>query len=566
MRGGPNSCDMSKFYKMGRFYRTHKHLKMRQMVGQIRLRTKRNVFSFFLYPKIKGPPFEGFVDIQAAPVPRPYGKATKVKTGSGEFLFINQMKRLGWPPDWRPADSVKLWRYNLHYFEWLWGCNYADSKYGVSDWIENYPFNLSHEGWEPYPVSLRLQNWCLWFLLENRNETLKDIEFSKQLWNSVAGQCEWLSKNLETHILGNHYLENGLALYVAGSLFKGSSADRWQDQGRSILFEQIEEQMLEDGMHFERSPMYHQRFCYILLVAVSVAEDENDRLFFSNHASKALRALQKLLHPDGEVSLLNDAAIDIYSHPKVLFEWAERLKVLVTRNEDRSWSLPQAGMYGWLDERGDYLAIKAGEIGPSYQPGHAHADAFSFELSLNGQRVLVDSGVSGYAAGADRAYDRSTEAHNTVEIAGLNQSEVWGSFRLGRRATPKIESYEASENGFELAASHDGYRFLKGRPVHRRVFRWEDRTLSIVDEILNHGRHSVLGFWHFDPSCRISRISPQEYAVNGPFGCMAFTIEGRVTVAIEERTVCKRFGVKERSCCLVIRHSTDKTSFRLSYK
>ena len=35
-------------------------------------------------------------------------------------------------------------------------------------------------------------------------------------------------------------------------------------------------------------------------------------------------------------------------------------------------------------------------IGPNYQPGHAHADVLSFELSLFGQRLLVNIGTSEY--------------------------------------------------------------------------------------------------------------------------------------------------------------------------
>ena len=56
--------------------------------------------------------------------------------------------------------------------------------------------------------------------------------------------------------------------------------------------------------------------------------------------------------------------------------------------------------------------LDVAEVGPSYQPGHAHADTLSFELSLYGQRVLVNSGTSQYGNDAERYRQRSTGAHD----------------------------------------------------------------------------------------------------------------------------------------------------------
>src|SRR5690606_3552585 len=106
-------------------------------------------------------------------------------------------------------------------------------------------------------------------------------------------------------------------------------------------------------------------------------------------------------------------------------------------------------------------------VGPDYLPGHAHADTLSFELSVGGERVFVDSGTSTYQAGQVRDFQRSTRAHNTVVIDGLNSSDVWGAFRVGQRARVFDVLVQETEGYLFVSAAHDGYRRLPGRVIHR---------------------------------------------------------------------------------------------------
>ena len=84
--------------------------------------------------------------------------------------------------------------------------------------------------------------------------------------------------------------------------------------------------------------------------------------------------------------------------------------------------------FGARTADGHYLVCDAAPIGPDYLPGHAHGDLLSFELSLGGHRVFVDSGVESYEADELRRYCRSTRAHNTVELDGADiaPTVTWG--------------------------------------------------------------------------------------------------------------------------------------------
>lgn len=153
------------------------------------------------------------------------------------------------------------------------------------------------------------------------------------------------------------------------------------------------------------------------------------------------------------------------------------------------------------DEKRDYLVFDAGKPCPDYLPAHAHADLFSYELMVDGQRVVVDSGVYEYAAGKWRDYFRSTRAHNTVEIAGKNQSEVWGSFRVARRARPGLDNYTDSKERTVIDVRHDGYQRLGISVMHRRILWWEKGLFwFVLDEIFGKGRVGAKSFVHIHPS------------------------------------------------------------------
>ena len=147
------------------------------------------------------------------------------------------------------------------------------------------------------------------------------------------------------------------------------------------------------------------------------------------------------------------------------------------------------------------LFIDVGNIGPDYIPGHAHSDTFNFELYVDGQPLIVDTGTSTYRVNATRQTERSTAAHNTVKIGGIEQSEVWGSFRVARRA--KIISLDEQQNS--ITAVHDGYKKSIGA-LHQRQFIFNNRSIRIIDHILSAKQHDAVAYLHFHPDVKIKII------------------------------------------------------------
>ena len=245
---------------------------------------------------------------------------TKPSQRQGRFTFINLTKEFsGGRIDWRSPEMPKLWRYNLHYFDYLLDAGRAiqDRCSLIDDWIANNAIG-SPDAWEPFPVSLRIVNWIKFFLDEGREQ-------AKPNWlQSLYQQALWLDRNIEYHLLANHLFKNAKALLFAGLFFEGRDADRWRGRGFEILNQELREQILPDGGHFERSPMYHSMVLEDCLDLVNICRGcglaEAKRLceVLEGILPRMMEFLLGMCHLDGKIALFNDAAFGIEAEPNEL--------------------------------------------------------------------------------------------------------------------------------------------------------------------------------------------------------------------------------------------------------
>lgn len=408
-------------------------------------------------------------------------------TGPCRFRFLGVERSVSEPAHWARSDVPKLWLYNLHYFDDLLAAGSGARRLWHEDliqrWIAENPPG-SPVAWDPYPTSLRIVNWIQW--------VLAGASLSPQALSSLAAQIRWLAKRLEFHLLGNHLWANAKALIFAGAFFSGREAESWLKKGLRVLGKQLGEQILDDGGHFERSPMYHAIVLTDVLDLLHLAEvfpdvfEETQLRRWSGIARRMLHWLRIMSHPDGDLAFFNDAAMGIAPRYSELREYACRVAVLSDSVDSEQIgpieALAQSG-YVRLQRGPAVMIADVGDVGPDYQPGHAHADTLSFELSLYGQRILVNGGTSTYEPGIQRLRQRGTSSHNTVVIDGQNSSEVWGSFRVARRARPKDVSWGRQADVLRLQGSHDGYRRLAPGLTHTRRWSLADSFLRIDDYI-----------------------------------------------------------------------------------
>ena len=471
---------MPLFYNLFRLYHTLRHLKFIQIY--------RRVWFRLVKPKPEMHPAPDLrilnKDIWCKPAAR-----RQSMVGAESFLFLNEKRTLA-ECSWDDPKIPKLWLYNLHYFDDLNASeafNRTEWQHNlILRWIDENPVGVG-SGWEPYPLSLRVVNWIKWALADNH--------LTQATVLSLAIQGRFLEKRLEWHLLGNHLFINAKALVFLGIFFEGEEADRWYRKGLAILNDQIPEQILNDGGHFELSPMYHALALEDMLDLVNITrirgvefEEENQNCIIG-----MLTWLQTMCHDDGEISHFNDSAIGIAPPPNELKNYAHSLGFKLPECTKPAFVHLEDSGYIGLERLAYKALIDVARVGPDYIPGHAHADCLSFEVSCGKLRIFTNSGTSIYGLGEERTWQRSTAAHNTVTIDGRNSSDVWSGFRVGRRAYPEKLKILDENGSITVSCTHNGYAHLNQN--HERKWIFEENRLIIEDKVTGDFEEAVARFY-----------------------------------------------------------------------
>lgn len=483
-----------------RWLRTLRHARPGQLLHRARLLAKRRVLTWAPWLARSG------VSAAAAPIapiaatlprsvlPARHGHVV-ARNGRRELALLGRAWPLALPLSWHPSDlsgRANLTKFHLHYMEWLESLDPEEVVPFALDWIAaNPPFARESwtSSWSAYTLSLRTVVW-MQRLAEPEVGFDADSADGRALRASIAGQLTFLARNLELDLGGNHLLKNLVALLWGARFFDGPADRRRGRRAARRLSREIDRQILADGMHYERSPAYHLQVFADLLSCYVVAPHGRSRARLGERLDAMAAVATDLTHPDGCPSLFNDGGLRMAYAPADLLAAHRELRGNATTPRP-SFSLPSAGYFGARTGEELFLA-DCGPIAPDPLPAHGHGDVLSFEWSLGDERIVTDTGVFEYVPGERRAYARSTRAHNTVTLDGLDQAEFWESFRVGRRPRATVLEHETRDGGFRLSGEHDGYRHLPGEPVHERTFDVRPGRVEVRDRLRGGaGQHAV---------------------------------------------------------------------------
>lgn len=402
----------------GIILRTIRHLKLKQLFYQV----KNRVCKVKYLPL--SAPAHGPVEFQTEPIPRFQSKEGQI------FTFLNQSHSF---TNWNFVEYGTLFTYNQNYFDFI--NDGIIDKEDALRWIDRFISEIStiKLGMDPYPIALRSMNWIKFF-------SKYPESINKERDDSLWSQLKLLQKKLEFHLLGNHLLEDFYALYIGGCYFQDNLMI---NESYRLLVEQLNEQTLPDGAHYEQSPMYHAILLDRLLDCINIRPTDE----LKNIAIKQLCWLQEICYCDGTFPMFNDSAKGISPDPTDIFDYAHRLGL-----EWGNLPMKECG-YRKFKNNNMEVVVDVGNITATYQPGHSHADALTYEIRKDNKPYIVDTGISTYEKNRRRHFERSTMAHNCVSPDGRNSSEVWGGFRIGSYCDVKI--IEDKENS--IYALHNGF-------------------------------------------------------------------------------------------------------------
>ena len=491
-------------------FRTVKHLRPTQVYHQIKYRLVKAHFVPLSAPQVAVPTLKT----------EPMEKYQCLKGDVFSFLNLEHVFA-----GWNFTENGMLWAYNQNYFDWINQEGFAIEE--GCEWIDKFIAEVKGGfPMDPYPIALRSINWVKFFCRYPECAT-------KERLDSLYSQVKLLEKRLEYHLLGNHLLEDAYALYIGAVYFQdkrllkkakklliGQLKEQILPDGthyeQSPMYHCILLDRLLDAINISQKE--EGRGKKLLLVhgsglmvhgesrsdvrckreegrgkkeevrckreEVRCKREEGRGLMLEGRSQKLevrslmsevggvlcgfavrmLGHLESLIWDDGSIPMLNDSAVGIAPTPNQIFDYARRLGL-----EWKAIPMNECGYRKLKNERMEAI-VDIGNITATYQPGHTHADTFNYELCIDGKPFVVDTGISTYNKTERRQLERSTIAHNCVSPDEKNSSEVWGGFRVGRRASVwEVRSQREEGRG----KREEG----RGQMLEGRSLREEGRSL-----------------------------------------------------------------------------------------
>jgi hypothetical protein len=418
---------------------------------------------------------------------------------AGEALWRSR----AFAPSGEPEPGTRLAAFHRHYGEdVLAAACAADPRRAVElvdGWIAANP-TRNDDAWHPYTVATRIANWTAALTLAPELATSR---VGASLWRQLLR----LEANIEDDVLGNHLIRDARGLVAGGAAFAEPTL---QERGLDLLRRELPDQVLPDGGHYERSPVYH----FVVLRDLLEVQALTGAAWLAEPIERMRRFAAGVQRPDGAPPLFNDGGVDLaprleLGEPPPGVSVFRETGYVVVRSE-RLW-----------------LAVDCGAPGPAFLPAHAHADALSVQLWWDGRPAIVDTGTSTYEPGPERDRIRSTGAHSTVTLDGRSQFDVWRSFRAGR--LPQVCLDRVGEGGLEARV-----RWPSGETHVRRV-EWSAAEVVISDRLEGRGHHAIASRLVLAPGDRAAVIEP----VGG-------------TARVERGVVGERFGERRETEVLAI--------------
>jgi hypothetical protein len=518
---------------------------------------------------------------------RPYDDiltdAEKISEGkfSGLGVCIDEPSgRFDWSRDYSSAKSWPPARYNairfmdddgsdvkypwelsrMYWLGWL-GNAYWVSNNGawsreflrlVDDWREANPIDTGVNWAMPMEVAIRGFWLALGYCYFSGAPNIPGewwIDYLRMAWGHgthLVNNLEYLSN------LTNHYISNCFGLLALGVLFADSPEGRhWLEEGRRRLIEELDHQVLPDGVHYERSIGYHGLVLEIYLIAAVMAERAG--VPFPEKALAKIELMAEFMRdyipPAGTVPQLGDSDDgvilrlsddqELYDHRgtmslaaalfrredfrRVAGDYSiQALTMLGSEGFERERGMaPGAQLLSRLYRDGGFAILRSGSLHLLADVGeiglHGNNDTLSFTLGAADGAIFIDPGTYCYTRDpALRNELRSTRAHDTPMLDAREIAEFDNLWRVKRDATAvEILAWSAGDTTV-LEARHHAYDDLPSGAitVHRR---WElaGDELRVTDRFEGAGRHECSVRFTVPRERRVTKVSERIVEIAG---------------------------------------------------
>ena len=406
--------------------------------------------------------------------------------------------------------------------------------------------NMSFPGdaWRTIEAAIRIYTAWLPAMVYFQKSPSWDDEGWLAFLLAICDHAEYLYVHYSNHTrCGNWLTMECSALFQMGVLFpEFKRAADWQNLGYQRFCHEVRYQFDADGVHIERTPVYHLVSVLAFLQAYRIAVLNHIPVppYMLPILERSADFLLKLVKPDFTLPMIGDADRESLTNRKAdesVFEGMNLTTDPVDLNEVRAFfatmaeltgredfayfasgrkkgsapdqcnfSLTDSGFFvfrtGW-GEKDSYFLVTGTQVERGSNAAHSHSDAGHLELQVEGEDVLVDTGryLYGNCGLLDWwEYFQSTRAHNTVEVDNSRMGGVPDTAFEVRCLRTFCHRIKSSELFDLIEVSHNGYAFLPNPVFHLRRVIYFKPGLWLIDDILTGlGDHEYRLCFNFAP-------------------------------------------------------------------
>jgi uncharacterized heparinase superfamily protein len=399
----------------------------------------------------------------------------------------------------------------------------------LDSWVRENPVGMGINWASAMEAAIRIHSFA-WVAGLLRREQHPGMW--RDLGDTLHRHLVFVKDNGSRYSSANNHLIVELSGIAVGARVLGCAGRlaKWHRDALDELDAEVERQVLHDGVDVEMATHYHMFVLEaLLLVAALERAHGNPRLGMERRISRMADYLGAITCEDGTVLQQGDnddgkivpllaagharqllqAAASLASGGRVVAPAGEGVRLLcggMTREPPAavgSRFFPAGGQVVLCDER-LRACLDAGPFGFGTLAAHAHCDALSLAVALDGSRFLVDRGTfryNGDRAARDRY--RMTAAHNTLQLGGREQARPIGPFLWGRRPRVSIGLCKLARDRDVVSAAHDG--FLPA--VHERALIRCASVLLVIDQVIGpRASEAITARWHFAPEIHVSPV------------------------------------------------------------
>lgn len=387
---------------------------------------------------------------------------------------------------WQAPAPSRHFTARLHSFSWLTDMAAVGlaARARIADlidaWVRLYG-DWDDMAWDAELTAERLLAWLCW---GRPAFEYGAPELRASLMRSVARQARLLiaaQNELSDRHLGS--IKAGAALIVAAAA-DFPDAQRLAEHGEEMLIEACAKQFYPDGGHYSRAP---EAMADALADLVVAYESMNEPpAILRDMLPKLANMVRMLRLGDGGLACFHGGAEgSSTSIDAVLGRIGGDVRNFQFATQTAYQRLEAGPLSGLFD------------VGGAPPPGYserAHASALAFELSSEGERLIVSIGAPKELAPAARLAARATNAHSTLALADamsatLEDRRGKGAARLSGPTLDDVRR-SADDSGVTVQGRHDGYRAQFGL-LHRRYLfiDTEGKNLRGIDELMRPMRH-----------------------------------------------------------------------------